>query len=351
MSAAAVRLEDYEFELPLDAIAQRPPARRTESKLLCWNPDGSYEHLRFASIESRFRAGDLLVLNDTRVFPARLFGRKESGSARVEILLLRPAEGGDSVWEAMLRPGRRLPPGSRIILENGLALEVGSALGGGRRELGFPAGTDVWDLCDRLGHVPLPPYISRADEEADLDRYQTVFARDRGSVAAPTAGLHFDQTLLDRLGRQGVDVVTVTLHVGPGTFQPLDEKRLAQGELHPEELCVSAETLDRLQAHRAEGGRIVAVGTTVCRTLESIPEGLDRAERGFRTDTRLLIRPGHRFRWVDVLITNFHLPRSSLLLLVAALGGERWREAYALALREGYRFYSYGDANWIERNP
>jgi S-adenosylmethionine:tRNA ribosyltransferase-isomerase len=352
LTSAALRLQDYDFELPSDAIAQRPCAQRSDSRLLCWNADGSYDHAHFSEVERRLRPGDLLVLNDTRVFPARLFGKKLGGSADVEALLLRPMAGAVQAWEAMVRPGRRLRPGSEVEFEGGARATVGEDLGDGRRALSFANEINVWALCEQQGHVPLPPYIARPDCEDDAERYQTVFARDRGSVAAPTAGLHFDETLLRALRDGGVDIASVTLHVGPGTFQPLDESRLSRGKLHPEEILVSSQTLARLSQQRARGGRIVAVGTTVCRTLESIlPEKMDASAAGpLHMDTRLLIQPGHDFRWVDVLITNFHLPQSSLLLLVAALAGPRWREAYALAIEEGYRFYSYGDANWVERS-
>jgi S-adenosylmethionine:tRNA ribosyltransferase-isomerase len=351
LTSASLRLQDYDFELPSDAIAQRPCARRADSRLLCWNADGSYDHAHFSEIARRLRPGDLLVLNDTRVFPARLFGQKIGGSAEVEALLLRPMAGGAQEWEAMIRPGRRMRPGSVVEFGGGARATVGEDFGDGRRSLTFGDGTDVWALCEHQGHVPLPPYIARPDCEDDADRYQTVFARDRGSVAAPTAGLHFDEILIRALRDGGVEIVSVTLHIGPGTFQPLDESRLARGELHPEEITVSAQTLESLRQQRARGGRIVGVGTTVCRALESIlPERMDTSEaEPLHMDTRLMIQPGHGFRWVDVLITNFHLPQSSLLLLVAALAGPRWREAYALAIEEGYRFYSYGDANWIER--
>jgi len=203
----------------------------------------------------------------------------------------------------------------------------------------------VFDHCAMHGHVPLPPYIHRDDEPLDRERYQTVFARDEGSVAAPTAGLHFDEGLLSRLGELGVESARVTLHVGPGTFRPVEQDQVAAGELHPEWRRVSAETLRALEACRVRGGRIIAVGTTVCRTLESIPAGSTSAVAG---PTQLMIAPPFDFRYTDVLVTNFHLPRSSLLLLVAALAGQRWRRAYEVALAEGYRFYSYGDANWIE---
>lgn len=344
MNRTGPRLDDYDYELPADRIAQTPAARRAESRLLRWRADGHFEHRRFREVESLLRTGDLLVLNDTRVFPARLLGRKRGSGGRVEVLLLGPLE--DPGWEAMVRPGRRLPPGTVVELGDDSSLEVAERREDGRRRVEFEEGTDVWRLCEEQGEVPLPPYIDRAATEEDRARYQTVFARERGSVAAPTAGLHFDAALLERLRGEGVRIAELTLHVGPGTFQPLDEERLRRGSLHGEWVTVGQGTLEALRRQRADGGRIVAVGTTVCRALESLPAEIPGAD--FHTCTRLLIQPGHRFRHLDVLLTNFHLPRSSLLLLVAAFAGPRWREAYRVALEEGYRFYSYGDANWIE---
>lgn len=338
----AISLDDFDFELPPELVAQHPAARRADARLLVWGDDGSFAHRRFEQVADLFRSSDLLVLNDTRVFPARLFGRKRSSGAAVEILLVRPVE---KAWEALVRPGRRLPAGTEVDLDGGGELEVGEALDDGLRAVRFPGGFDVFDHCARHGHVPLPPYIRREDDPLDRERYQTVFARPEGSVAAPTAGLHFDEERLAAIADRGVEVAWVTLHVGPGTFRPVEEGQLARGELHPEWREVGPDTLAALQRCRERQGRIVAVGTTVCRTLESIPEHPDAAVVG---PTRLLIAPGFRFRYTDVLLTNFHLPRSSLLLLVAALAGPRWRRAYAIAVREGYRFYSYGDANWIE---
>lgn len=335
-------LDDYDFELPEALIAQRPAPRRADSRLLVWPADADFEHRRFADFPTLLREGDLLVLNDTRVFAARLFGRKLEGEAAVEVLLVRPTITG---WEALVRPGRRLPPGTQVCMEGGVKVEIAEAIGSGLRVVHFPSGFDVSGHCSRHGHIPLPPYIRRSDEAVDHDRYQTVFAREEGSVAAPTAGLHFDEELLAEIRGRNIETARVTLHVGPGTFRPVDEDQLESGELHPEWREVPAETLTAIQRCRDRGGRVIAVGTTVCRTLESIP---DDATEGLSGPTRLMIAPGFSFRFTDVLVTNFHLPRSSLLLLVSAFAGECWREAYALAVGQGYRFYSYGDANWIE---
>ena len=340
-------LDAYDFELPAERIAQRPAARRSGSRLLRWRADGGYDHLGFERIVDLLGPRDLLVTNDTRVFPARLAGTKANGSARVEVLLVRPRpDRGAGTWEALVRPGRRLPPGTRVVLEGEVPLWVEARTDEQTALVRFEPDVDVLAHCRVHGHVPLPPYIDRADDPADHERYQTVFAQREGSVAAPTAGLHFDETLLRRIEERGVERARVTLHVGPGTFRPIGEEELRRGELHAEWREVDAATLDALRDCRRRGGRVVAVGTTVCRTLESLSEDAQGDQRG---DTRLMIRPGHRWRWTDVLVTNFHLPRSSLLLLVAAFAGPRWREAYRVAVEEGYRFYSYGDANWIER--
>lgn len=329
---------DFQFDLPPDRIAQSPPPRRTEARLLAWRQDG-FHHARVADLPQWIRPGDLLVLNDTRVFPARLRGTKAGGSAAVEILLVHARSPRE--WSAMVRPGRRLPPGTAVDLEGGTTVGIGGDQGDGLRAVRFPEGTDGWEVARHHGHVPLPPYIDRDDTGTDRERYQTVFARNPGSVAAPTAGLHFDPGLLAAVEAAGARVATVTLHVGPGTFRPPTAEQLRAGRLHAEEIEVSAETVQAL----ATAGRVVAVGTTSCRALESLPD----PPGPVRGRTELFIQPGFAFRFVDVLMTNFHLPGSSLLMLVEAFAGPRWREAYRLAVQEGYRFYSYGDANWIER--
>lgn len=340
------RLAAYDFDLPAARIAQRPVDERAASRLLRWSADGALVDHAFADVLELARPGDLLVTNDTRVFPARLFGTKVGGEVAVEILLVRPrTDRGEGVWEAMLRPGRRLPPGSRVRLEGGLEIGVDARTDEGTGLVVFDDAEAVFAHCRAHGHVPLPPYIARDDETIDHERYQTVFARHEGSVAAPTAGLHFDDALLRDLVARGVERAAVTLHVGPGTFRPLSARDLDTGRLHEEWCDVSAATCDALRATRARGGRVIAVGTTACRTLESL--GDDPAS--MRGTTDLFIRPGFSFTWTDVLVTNFHLPCSSLLMLVDAFVPGRWRAAYATAIERGYRFYSYGDANWIER--
>lgn len=338
------RLAAYDYDLPEERIAQHPPARRRDARLLRWKKDGGLDDARMSDLSALLREGDLLVLNDTRVFPARLMGSRESTGGRVEILLIE-ALAADQ-WAAMVRPGRRLKAGADILLDGSrLKVRVEEDLGQGRRRVLFPAGIDATEIAWKHGRVPLPPYIHRKDEEEDRKRYQTVFAREDGSVAAPTAGLHLDEDLLAEIDAKGVSRAFVTLHVGPGTFRPVDSGDLRRGELHAERFHVPEETIDALRACRKCGGRVVAVGTTVCRSLESIPPGL--AGR-ISSQTTLFIQPPFHFQWVDVLLTNFHLPRSSLLMLVAAFAGERWRSAYEHAISQGYRFYSYGDANWIE---
>jgi S-adenosylmethionine:tRNA ribosyltransferase-isomerase len=333
----------YDYELPLKSIAQRPLVRRRDARLLCWASDGDFVDRRISDLPECVRPGDLVVVNDSRVLPARLLGRSRGGG-KLELLLLRPAEAGPGWW-ALCKPGRRLQEGTEFETEDGSTLRIVSVREDGARQVERVDGGSLEQLAEQHGHMPLPPYIKRPDEEFDRERYQTVYAAALGSVAAPTAGLHADAQLLDDLRERGVRVAPVTLHVGLDTFRPLEEQQLASGRLHGERFRVCAETLAALEHTRAAGGRIIAWGTTACRALESLPAQLPAEVVG---ETKLFIRPGHRFRWVDVLITNFHLPRSSLLMMVDAFARDRWRVAYEHALARGYRFYSYGDANWIE---
>ncbi len=295
-------------------------------------------------------AGDLLVINDTRVFPARLLGRKPTGAAG-EVLLLRPADEGDGrVWEALVRPGRKLKPGRSMRVAPELTVRILSALPDGRRlvrlELeGEPeGGIAVQEALRRFGRVPLPPYIERDDEPLDRERYQTVYARREGSAAAPTAGLHFTHALLDEIAARGVTRTALTLHVGTATFRPVEAADPAHHRMDAESYAVPGAAADEYRRCRERGGRVWAVGTTVVRALESVAEGLGRIRAGPGT-TDLFIRPPFEFRAVDCLVTNFHLPRSTLLMLVAAFAGiDTVRAAYQEAVAEGYRFYSYGDA-------
>jgi S-adenosylmethionine:tRNA ribosyltransferase-isomerase len=345
-------VSDFDFDLPADLIAQEPAAERGGSRLLVLRRDsGSVEHTTFARIADFLRSGDVLVLNESKVLPARLLGRRVPSGGAVECLLLERQ--GSELWQALVHPGQKLKPGARLEFErNGMRLH-GEILGAhfrGRRtvRLWSSGGEDVEAVSDAIGHIPLPPYIKRADTSADRERYQTVYARTRGSIAAPTAGLHMTTGILDSLAARGVEQVAITLHVGYGTFKPVTVERVEEHHVDAEAFDVGAAAAGAITRARREGRRIIAVGTTTVRALESLavtPDG--RAEPAAGT-TALFIAPGHRFRWVDGLVTNFHLPRSSLLMLVAAFAGrERVLEAYREAIAHRYRFYSYGDAMLI----
>lgn len=339
-----MRRRDFHFELPQELIAERPLERRTDSRLLCLDGEsGAVTDRRFADLESLLRPGDLLVLNDTRVIPARLFGRKASGG-RVEVLLERVIS--DTQVLAHLRVSRAPRVGTRLSLDGGAEAEV-MGRDGACFILSIHGVDDLFGYLDSHGHVPLPPYIQRADESMDHDRYQTVFAREPGAVAAPTAGLHFDAAMLERLAAAGVEQARVTLHVGAGTFQPVRTERVEEHRMHSELLQVSEQTCEQVRACRERGGRVVAVGTTVVRALESAAG--DGVLAPFRGETDIFIYPGYRFRVVDALVTNFHLSESSLIMLVSAFAGHRHvMAAYDHAVAERYRFFSYGDAMFID---
>ncbi len=337
-------IDAYDYELPPERIAQRPAQRRDDSRLLVHaRATGRTEHRRFADLPRLLRPGDLLVVNDTRVLPARIPARKSTGG-QAEVLLLQPRP-EPGWWEALVRPSARVAPGTTLTTVRGdETIEVGEVLAGGHRCVRLPDGIDL----ERIGEPPLPPYIRRPDgaSEEDRRRYQTVYAEHDGAVAAPTAGLHFTDALLDELAAAGVQRASVTLHVGTGTFEPVRAARLDDHEMHAERYCVPGETVAALEQARARGGRVVAVGTTVVRTLEAwVREGcpVDRF-----CSTALFIRPGFEFRVVDAMITNFHLPRSTLLVLVGAwLGRTPTLALYRDAVERGYRFYSYGDATLL----
>jgi S-adenosylmethionine:tRNA ribosyltransferase-isomerase len=352
---------EFDFELPEELIAQDAPARRGESRLMVMRRDsGATVHATFADLPDYLDAGDLLVLNDTRVFPARLLGRRVPSGGSVECLLLRRLptpnvkfpgrSNGSELWEALVHPGQKLKPGCRVLFEG-----AGTALHGeilerhfhGRRtvRLWTEDGAEIRGVVDRIGHIPLPPYIKRPDRPSDRERYQTVFARERGSIAAPTAGLHFTDDLLSRLSRRGVERVEITLHVGYGTFKPVRVERVEEHVVDPEWFVVSEAAASAINRARREKRRVVAVGTTTSRALESLDVNDDGRVTAASGETKLFIYPGHCFRVVDAMITNFHLPRSSLLMLVAAFGGrDRVLTAYREAVAHRYRFYSYGDA-------
>ncbi|SEJ33316.1 S-adenosylmethionine:tRNA ribosyltransferase-isomerase [Azotobacter beijerinckii] len=340
-----MRVADFHFELPESLIARHPLAERRASRLLVIDgTSGGLEHRRFADLLDYLRAGDLMVFNDTRVIPARLFGQKASGG-RLEILVERVLD--DDRVLAHVRASKSPKPGSKILIEGG-----GEALMLARHDALFELRFDqsVLPLLERVGHMPLPPYIDRPDEAADRERYQTVYADRAGAVAAPTAGLHFDEGLLAAIREKGVDIAFVTLHVGAGTFQPVRVERIEDHHMHREWLEVGPDVVDAVAACRARGGRVIAVGTTSVRSLESAAR--DGVLKPFSGDTDIFIYPGRPFHVVDALVTNFHLPESTLLMLVSAFAGyPETMAAYAAAVEQGYRFFSYGDAMFITRNP
>ncbi|MCH8550532.1 MAG: tRNA preQ1(34) S-adenosylmethionine ribosyltransferase-isomerase QueA [Natronospirillum sp.] len=340
-----MRVSDFDYQLPDDLIARYPTEQRTGSRLLSLDGNsGEMVHGQFTDIEEHLHSGDLLVMNDTRVIPARLFGHKASGG-RVEMLIERLLDDRSAL--AHVRASRAPRPGTDLVLDNQALIRVS-----GRRdnlfELELQGGAGWLETLHSQGHIPLPPYIDRPDESADKERYQTVYARSEGAVAAPTAGLHFDQPLLDRLAEQGIEQAFVTLHVGAGTFQPVKAERIEDHQMHAERIEVPATTVAAIAACRARGGRVVAVGTTSMRSLESAAaEGTLRA---FNGESDIFIYPGYRFRVVDALITNFHLPQSTLLMLVSAFSGyDNIMQAYRSAVAERYRFFSYGDAMFLTR--
>ena len=344
----------YDYDLPPDRIARYPAERRDGSRLLVVPPSGPFAHRVFREVAELFRPGDVLVVNESRVLPARLLGQKPSG-APAEVLLIRPWEGRDgaggrggapdpTLWEALVRPGGKLKPGRRVEVAPDLAVEIVDSTGDGGRVVRLVTPLPVEEALARHGHVPLPPYLDRPDEALDRERYQTVYARTPGSVAAPTAGLHFTPELLAAVEAAGVGLARVTLHVGIGTFRPMEVEDPSRHAMHREWWEVRPEAAEMVNAAREAGGRIWAVGTTAVRTLETAAaEGGGLRPGSGETD--LFIRPGFTFRVVDGLITNFHLPRSTLLMLVAGMAGyRRIMDAYAEAIAQGYRFYSYGDA-------
>jgi S-adenosylmethionine:tRNA ribosyltransferase-isomerase len=337
-----LRTSDFDFDLPTSLIAQTPLDRRDASRLMVLHREsGAIEHRVFADLPSLTKSGDLIVVNRSRVMRARLIGTRSSG-APAEVLLLKPL--GDHRWEAMVSPGGKLRPGRRVKIAEDMAIEILEITDRRTRIVRLESPLPDDDAIERHGHVPLPPYIARADEPADVARYQTVYAQERGSVAAPTAGLHFTPELLRQLEASGVGRAEVLLHVGAGTFKPVEVEDPERHVMHEEWYSVSPATAQRINAVRESGGRLWAVGTTTVRTLESVADehGLVRAGTG---ETRIFIRPPYQFRAVDHLITNFHLPRSTLIMLVAAFAGyDLVMRAYREAVRLRYRFYSYGDA-------
>ncbi len=351
-----MRVSDFDYHLPEELIAQEPLADRAGARMLVLYRDtGRWEDRMFRELPEFLGEGDCLVLNDSRVFPSRLYGHREGVhalpvgknnpklrenlSGKVEVLLLRPVSPDAKEWQALVRPGRKMRTSERIRFDDELEAEITSRGEFGERTLRFTAKGDIYDALERNGHVPLPPYIKRGDTAADRERYQTVFAREKGSVAAPTAGLHFTPEVLERCQAAGAGIAYVTLHVGLGTFQPLHSEVLEQVRLHHEVYSITGENAARMNGAR----RVVAVGTTSVRTIESA------AETGALSgETGIFIYPGYSFLRTGALVTNFHLPRSSLLLLVCAFGGTDFvLDAYRHAVDERYRFYSYGDCMLI----
>jgi S-adenosylmethionine:tRNA ribosyltransferase-isomerase len=356
---SGLRVADFDFDLPSELIAQEPSPERGQSRMLVVNrTTGAWRDGQFANFPSLLRAGDLLVLNDSRVIPARLFARRtlrrerEKPTGRIEVMLTEPA--GEDLWHVLVRPGRKIAIGERLVFpaaDGTIALEADVLERGqfGDRLLQFAPAPDFYGALDRIGHMPLPPYIHRDDAATDRERYQTVFSRQRGSVAAPTAGLHFTSQMLETVAAMGVEVASVTLHVGLGTFAPLRVENVDEVRLHCERYTLPAATADAINRAQTEGRRIVAVGTTVVRTLETAALQFAGRPLGPHSgETNIFISPGFEFRLVGALLTNFHLPKSSLLMLVSAFAGrERVLIAYRHAIQARYRFFSYGDCMFL----
>ncbi|CAM4191529.1 tRNA preQ1(34) S-adenosylmethionine ribosyltransferase-isomerase QueA [Paenibacillus typhae] len=341
-----MNVEDYDFHLPEELIAQTPLLDRSASRLLMVDKEnGQIQHRHFTDILEQFQPGDTLVLNDTRVIPARLFGVKEDTGAKAEVLLLKSL--GEDRWEALVKPGKKLKNGAVIVFSDELKAVIEEEADMGGRTLRFIYKGIFQEILDRLGSMPLPPYIKETLD--DRERYQTVYARHEGSAAAPTAGLHFTKELLEQIAAKGVNIAYITLHVGLGTFRPMSVDKVEEHVMHAEYYMLSQETADLLNEARSRGGRIIAVGTTSCRTLETVGR---QAAGGPLTAcsgwTDIFIYPGYQFTVVNALITNFHLPKSTLVMLVSALAGrEHILAAYEEAIKEHYRFFSFGDAMFI----
>ena len=341
-----MKLEEFDYNLPEELIAQVPIAKRDESRLMVLHRDSKkVEHKTFKDIIDYLKPGDCLVRNNTKVIPARLYGKKETG-ANVEFVLLNQIEG--DIWESIVRPGNKLKPGTKVEFGDGLLkATILDIMDGGTRKVEFEYEGIFNEILDKIGLMPLPPYIHESLKEKD--RYQTVYAKYNGSAAAPTAGLHFTPELLKRIEEKGVKIANVTLHVGIGTFRPVKEENIEEHKMHTEHFYIKQEDVEKINETKKAGGRVIAVGTTSCRVLETIASeetGLVEATEG---DTGIYIYPGYKFKCIDGLITNFHLPKSTLLMLVSALAGREFvLDAYNEAVKEKYRFFSFGDAMFIE---
>ena len=338
-------LKDFNYDLPEELIAQDPLEDRSSSRLMVLHKDtGRIEHKIFRDIIDYLNPGDCLVINDTKVIPARLMGIKEDTGAAIEVLLLK--RNADDVWECLVKPGKKARTGARIVFGEGLLVgEIVDVIEDGNRMIKFHYEGILEEILDKLGQMPLPPYITHKLQ--DKNRYQTVYAKNEGSAAAPTAGLHFTKELLEKIKEKGVNVVSITLHVGLGTFRPVKVDKIEEHHMHTETFNISKEAADTINRTRAAGGRVIAVGTTSCRTLESAAadDGTIPARSG---DTDIFIYPGYKFKAIDCLITNFHLPESTLIMLVSALAGrDNIMNAYETAVKERYRFFSFGDAMFI----
>ena len=339
-----MKVSDFDYELPEELIAQTPIEKRDESRLMVLDREKqTIEHRKFKNIIEYLKPGDVLVRNNTKVIPARIYGKKETG-ANVEFLLLHNIEG--DIWECIVRPGNKLHIGTKVIFGDGLLkAEILDIMEGGTRKVKFYYNGIFNEILDKIGLMPLPPYIH--EELKEKDRYQTVYAKYEGSAAAPTAGLHFTEELFEALRKKGIEIANVTLHVGIGTFRPVKEETVEEHKMHTEHFYIKKEDVEKINNAKKEGRRVIAVGTTSCRVLESIAD-----ENGFvketEEDTGIFIYPGYKFKCIDGLITNFHLPQSTLLMLVSALAGKEYiMKAYKEAVKEKYRFFSFGDAMLI----
>lgn len=338
-----MKLTDFSYELPKELIAQHPAEPRDHARLMLYDrKTGAVEHKHFYDLVDELRAGDVLVFNDSKVIPARLYGKRVPTGGKVEVLLLTPV--GEDRWEVLVKPGKKALPGTTIEFPGGLQAEVLDRTDFGGRVVHFTYDGVFDDIIDKIGEMPLPPYIHEKME--DPNEYQTVYARERGSAAAPTAGLHFTDELLQKIRDKGVEEVFVTLHVGLGTFRPVEEENIEDHQMHSEFYSITPEAADAINRAKAEGRRIIAVGTTSIRTLESAgTTGKPKAGSGW---TNIFIYPGFTFHIVDALVTNFHLPESTLLMLISALSTrEQILHAYEIAVKEKYRFFSFGDAMFI----
>lgn len=340
-----MKVTEFDYELPEELIAQTPIEKRDESRLMVLNrKEHTIEHKTFKDIIDYLEPGDCLVRNNTKVIPARIYGKKETG-ANIEFLLLNNIEG--DIWETIVRPGNKLHIGTKVIFGDGLlTAEILDIMPGGTRKVLFTYEGIFNEILDKIGLMPLPPYIH--EELKEKDRYQTVYAKYEGSAAAPTAGLHFTKELLEKIEQKGIDIANVTLHVGIGTFRPVKEDTVEAHEMHSEHFYIKQEDCDKINKAKKNGKRVIAVGTTSCRVLETIANPEDGTVEPIESDTQIFIYPGYKFKCIDGLITNFHLPQSTLLMLVSALAGKDYiMKAYNEAVKEKYKFFSFGDAMFI----